>query len=79
MVRFLVGQEAEMGQELGLSYHLQSLPYQYLLSPNILYTQSDSTITHKQGHPMKKKSIETQKILENIFSYSIIANGINFT
>lgn len=58
MVRFLVGQEAEMGQELGLSYHPQSLPCQYLLSPNILYTQRNSTISPKQGHPMKKKSIE---------------------
>lgn len=57
MVRLLVGQEAEMGQELGLSYQPQSLPYQYLLSPNILHTQRDSTISPNRATQWRK-SIE---------------------
>lgn len=57
MVRFLVGQEAEMGQELGLSYQPQNLPYQYLLSPNILHTQRDSTISPNRATQWRK-SIE---------------------
>lgn len=57
MVRFLVGQEAEMGQELGLSYHPQSLPYQYLLSLDILHIQRFNNIP-QTGPPNGEKALK---------------------